>query len=105
METGLFPKSGKFNWKVKWEKNLFRFGVVVGTGLLSWGGADDLDKFVALIGSFACIPLVYVYPPLLYMRAYPEQGRKRLGGLIVFGGVVMVYTTVLTVVKWRDPKS
>lgn len=105
METGLFPKSGKFNWRVKWSKNFFRFAVVMGTGLISWGGADDLDKFVALIGSFACIPLVYVYPPLLYMRAYPEKGKGVLQALIGFGAVVMVYTTVLTVSKWRDPKS
>ncbi|TGZ77921.1 hypothetical protein EX30DRAFT_310631 [Ascodesmis nigricans] len=102
METGIFPKSGKFNWKVKWEKNLFRFAVVISTALISWGGADDLDKFVALIGSFACIPLVYIYPPMLYMRAYPGKERGRLIALIVFGAVVMVYTTVLTVVKWGD---
>ena len=36
---------------------------------LAWVGANDLDKFVALVGSFACIPLVYIYPvslPLLH---------------------------------------
>jgi len=30
--------------------------------MVAWVGADDLDKFVALVGSFACIPLVYIYP-------------------------------------------
>lgn len=105
METGMFPKSGKFNWRVKWKKNLFRFVVVIATALISWGGADDLDKFVALIGSFACIPLVYIYPPMLYMRAYPGKNRPALIALIVFGGIVMVYTTCLTVWKWKDPKN
>jgi len=62
MENGLFPHSGKHNPYVKWQKNVFRFVTVFGTAFLAWGGADDLDKFVALIGSFACIPLVYMYP-------------------------------------------
>ena len=29
---------------------------------IAWAGADDLDKFVSLVGSFACVPLVYIYP-------------------------------------------
>ena len=44
METGLFPRSGKNNPSVKWQKNIFRFVTVFATALISWGGADDLDK-------------------------------------------------------------
>ena len=62
METELFTRSGKYNKWIKWEKNAFRFVLVIGCALLAWGGADDLDKFVALVGSFACVPLVYIYP-------------------------------------------
>jgi len=63
LETSIFGRrSGKENIKVKWEKNLFRFTLVAMCALIAWGGADDLDKFVALVGSFACIPLVYIYP-------------------------------------------
>jgi len=62
MENGLFTRSGKFSRSIKWKKNVFRFVLVVVCALIAWGGADDLDKFVALVGSFACIPLVYVYP-------------------------------------------
>lgn len=53
MENGIFTRSGKANPLVKWQKNIFRCFVVLATALISWGGADDLDKFVALIGSFA----------------------------------------------------
>lgn len=53
MENGLFSKSGKADFKVKWEKNIFRFTVVLVCTGISWLGARDLDKFVALIGSFA----------------------------------------------------
>lgn len=62
MENELFTRSGKYNPWIKWQKNVFRFFLTFGCALLAWGGAGDLDKFVALVGSFACIPLVYVYP-------------------------------------------
>ena len=62
MENELFTRSGKYNPYIKWKKNLFRFCLVMLCAAIAWGGAGDLDKFVALVGSFACVPLVYVYP-------------------------------------------
>ena len=62
MESALFSRSGKHNRYTKWKKNVFRFFLVVCCALIAWGGAGDLDKFVSLVGSFACVPLVYVYP-------------------------------------------
>lgn len=61
-ENALFTRSGKYNPYIKWQKNIFRFFVVALCALIAWGGADNLDKFVALVGNFACIPLVYIYP-------------------------------------------
>lgn len=71
MENGLFTRSGKFNRYIKWKKNGFRFVLVVICALIAWGGAEDLDKFVALVGSFACVPLVYVYPVSCQLFASP----------------------------------
>ena len=65
-ENALFTKSGKYNPYIKWQKNVYRFFLVALCALVAWGGADNLDKFVALVGNFACIPLVYIYP----VRAY-----------------------------------
>ena len=62
METGLFTRSGKNNPYIKWKKNIFRFFLVLVCGVIAYAGANDLDKFVALVGSFACVPLVYIYP-------------------------------------------
>jgi proton-coupled amino acid transporter len=62
MENELFTRSGKYNPGIKWKKNFFRFMLVMFCAFIAWGGAEDLDKFVSLIGSFACVPLVYVYP-------------------------------------------
>ena len=62
MENELFTRSGKYHPGIKWKKNFFRFVLVMFCAFLAWGGADDLDKFVSLVGSFACVPLIYVYP-------------------------------------------
>ena len=62
LETEFFTRSGKFNPYIKWKKNCFRFIFVVLCALIAWGGAGDLDKFVSLVGSFACVPLVYIFP-------------------------------------------
>lgn len=61
-ENELFTRSGKYNPGIKWKKNFFRFMLVMVCAFVAWGGAGDLDKFVSLVGSFACVPLVYVYP-------------------------------------------
>ena len=58
----LFSRTGKYNPWIKWKKNVFRFLMVLLCAAVAWAGADDLDKFVSLVGSFACIPLVYIYP-------------------------------------------
>jgi proton-coupled amino acid transporter len=61
-ENALFAKSGKYNPYIKWQKNVYRFFFTAVCAAIAWGGADNLDKFVALVGNFACIPLVYIYP-------------------------------------------
>ncbi|ODN95920.1 solute carrier family 36 (proton-coupled amino acid transporter) [Cryptococcus wingfieldii CBS 7118] len=98
MENGLFSKSGKHNPSVKWQKNVFRACTVVFCSLLSWAGSSELDKFVSLIGSFACIPLCFIYPPMLHLRACADTRRARIldWTLIVFGVVVGAFTTVQT---------
>jgi proton-coupled amino acid transporter len=61
-ENELFTRSGKYNPYIKWQKNVFRFFVVMLCAGIAWFGANDLDKFVSIVGSFACVPLVYIYP-------------------------------------------
>ncbi|KIX00139.1 uncharacterized protein Z518_10276 [Rhinocladiella mackenziei CBS 650.93] len=107
MENELFSRSGKYNPYIKWQKNVFRFFLVVLCALIAWGGAGDLDKFVSLVGSFACVPLVYVYPPMLHLKAVAtgpwERGVDY--AVCVLGCVGCVYTTVLTVQQWAGDNS
>ncbi|KFY34443.1 hypothetical protein V494_06778 [Pseudogymnoascus sp. VKM F-4513 (FW-928)] len=101
-ETELFTRSGKYNPWIKWQKNAFRFFVVMLCAAIAWGGAADLDKFVAIVGSFACVPLVYIYPPMLHYRAVAKSRFRKFSDifLCVCGAIVMIYTTSMTVINW-----
>ncbi|KAJ5207021.1 Amino acid transporter transmembrane [Penicillium cf. griseofulvum] len=106
MENELFTRSGKYNPYIKWKKNGFRFFLVMVCALIAWCGANDLDKFVSLVGSFACVPLIYVYPPLLHLRACARSKRQAIADvtLAVFGAICCVYTTYLTLMSWMGPE-
>lgn len=108
VELKLFSKTGKNSPLVKWLKNLFRFGFVLVTSVIALYGGHNLDKFISLIGCFACIPLVYMYPPILHLKsccvlsddltALEYRKRWLLGNLnyclVLIGGCAMVYTTL-----------
>ncbi|PHH63420.1 hypothetical protein CDD81_6021 [Ophiocordyceps australis] len=104
IETELFTRSGKYNPYIKWQKNVFRFFMVMTCAAIAWGGADNLDKFVALVGNFACIPLVYIYPPLMHYKAVARSRARKISDVIlcIFGIVVMVYATSLTIMSWAN---
>lgn len=105
MENELFSRSGKYNPYIKWQKNIFRFLLVLLCAFVAWGGANDLDKFVSLVGSFACVPLVYIYPPLLHLKVVAKTRWERVVDYTIctLGVVGCVYTTVLTIQQWAAP--
>ncbi|KAF9526351.1 transmembrane amino acid transporter protein-domain-containing protein [Crepidotus variabilis] len=105
LENGLFTRSGKGDVRVKWTKNLFRWVMVLFTTVLSTWGAGDLDKFVALIGCFACVPLCYVYPAMLHYRACSRTKKDKAKdiALIIFGLLAAGYTTVQTMKLMIEP--
>ncbi|KAK6197565.1 vacuolar amino acid transporter 4 [Scheffersomyces amazonensis] len=102
-----FRKTGKNSLQVKWLKNLFRFLFVLFVAYIAIIGGQNLDKFVSFVGCFACIPLVYMYPPMLHLKScctihdglsdWERNKRYLLGGLdyvlVLIGAVAMSYTT------------
>lgn len=70
IEQGLYGKHGLFGYhsgrlslKWKWIKNFTRSMVAVVCAVVSFGvGPAGLDKFVALVGSVACMPLCFIFP-------------------------------------------
>jgi proton-coupled amino acid transporter len=94
-------RSGKRDAMTKWKKNAFRTAVVLLCGGIAIVGSNNLDRFVSLIGSFACVPLVYIYPPLLHYMGVAQSRWVKIGdvALIVLGVVGMIYTTVITLIN------
>jgi proton-coupled amino acid transporter len=94
-------RSGKRDAMTKWKKNAFRTAVVLVCGGISIVGSSNLDRFVSLIGSFACVPLVYIYPPLLHYMGVAQTRWEKIGDvtLMVLGIVGMIYTTAITLIN------
>ncbi|KAI1098342.1 transmembrane amino acid transporter protein-domain-containing protein [Jackrogersella minutella] len=93
--------SGKKSTRTKWIKNAFRALVVVLCSGISIVGASNLDRFVALIGSVACVPLVYIYPAFLHYKGIANSWQAQVGDIVfmVIGTIAMVYTTAVTIVN------
>jgi len=105
IEGKLFGRlSGKRDPSIKWKKNVFRSGAVAACCAVAVAGAGDLDKFVALIGSFACVPLVYIYPAYLHYKGVAESRLVKAGdgAMMVVGLCCMVYTSVVTIKIWAE---
>ncbi|KAL1924767.1 uncharacterized protein VTP21DRAFT_4421 [Calcarisporiella thermophila] len=104
LETGLIVGSGKYNPWIKWRKNMFRFTTVVLCALIAWGGASDLDKFVSLVGSAACLPLCFIYPPLFHYKAVARSTLAKTGDILLlcFGILATTYTTMMTIRDWAS---
>ncbi|KZN86257.1 Vacuolar amino acid transporter [Penicillium chrysogenum] len=100
MERKLFGrKSGQRDLLIKWKKNTFRTGIVVLCALVAALGARDLDKFVALVGSISCVPLIFVYPAYLHWKGIATTWWEKGGDMLIItvGVACMVYTTMVTV--------
>lgn len=112
-------KSGKRDPMVKFWKNVVRVSVVILTVTISVVGSNDLDKFVSLIGSFTCIPLIYIFPPLLHLRMLAIKsitiGEYQISlnslnqkpwlvyvdyGVLILGVIMMLYTSSMTLYEW-----
>ncbi|KAJ3345652.1 neutral amino acid transporter [Entophlyctis luteolus] len=66
-ESALFGLAdGKSSLMVKWQKNLMRACFVSFLAFVAWTGSSNLDKFVSLVGCFACIPLSFIYPAIFH---------------------------------------
>ncbi|KAJ4295352.1 hypothetical protein N0V90_007364 [Kalmusia sp. IMI 367209] len=105
LETKVFGhRSGKQNALTKWKKNGFRTCIVLLAGVIAVIGASNLDKFVALIGSVACVPLVYIYPAYLHLNGVAESNLAKAGDVLmmVIGVVAMVYTASITIARWSE---
>ncbi|KAF9582264.1 neutral amino acid transporter [Lunasporangiospora selenospora] len=94
------PASWKFN-RAQWMKeNVVRVIVDFAVAAVAYAGYTKLDIFISFVGSFACAPLLFIFPPLFHLKAFPgnPMWRKLCDiALILFGLLVFCYTLVVTI--------
>lgn len=95
-EGKLYYNSGKYQPHIKWMKNVFRTTAVFLIAGLAYVNANNIDRFVSLNGCFACIPLVYIYPPMIHLKLEKNSLRvmKTFDAVLILVGIVaVIYTT------------
>ncbi|KAJ3218104.1 neutral amino acid transporter [Dinochytrium kinnereticum] len=102
IEAGLFGvRDGKLSSVVKWQKNSFRAFFVGFLAVVAWAGSNNLDKFVSLVGCFACVPLSFIYPALFhYHIAKSTWVKVKDIAIVIFGIIALFYTTYVTIQQW-----
>ncbi|KAG0236735.1 neutral amino acid transporter [Mortierella sp. GBA43] len=87
--------------RIQWMKeNVVRLLVDFAVAAVAYAGYTKLDIFISFVGSFACAPLLFIFPPLFHLKAFPEQPLWRKVtdvALILFGFLVFFYTLVVTI--------
>ena len=104
IEAPLFPdpQLGKKTTKTtELQRSLFRAALVVLVCLVAYMFSSILDLFVSLVGVFVCIPISFIYPPMLYLKACASNKKQKWSSifLIAFAIGSMAICTVLTIQK------
>ncbi|KAL0141711.1 transmembrane amino acid transporter protein-domain-containing protein [Mucor lusitanicus] len=109
IENGLFRKfrSGKDSFRVKWSKNVYRTALCVLCAAIAFGiGGDNLDKFVSLVGSVACVPLCFIFPGMFHWKVCKKNIDKLWNALLmIFGLGIMIYTLYVSIDSWIHPTA
>ncbi|KAI8141469.1 transmembrane amino acid transporter protein-domain-containing protein [Fennellomyces sp. T-0311] len=107
IERGIFgtKRSGRIALKWKLGKNFVRSLVPIVCAAVSFGvGADNLDKFVSLVGIIACMPLCFIFPGLFHFKMCKNIYMRILNTLLMAWGLgIMVYTLYVNISSWIDP--
>ncbi|KAG7664176.1 uncharacterized protein J8A68_002314 [[Candida] subhashii] len=94
----LYHQSGKYNPLVKWLKNLFRAIAVIVISTVAYLNANHIDKFVSFNGCFACIPLVYIYPPLIHLKTMRSDSKTTKEKIFTIFDYLLITVGILTVI-------
>ncbi|KAG0266856.1 neutral amino acid transporter [Mortierella polycephala] len=87
------------------KENIVRVLVDFCVAIVAYAGYSKLDIFIAFVGSFACAPLLFIFPPLFHLRAFPGQPLWRKISdivLVLFGFLVFFYTLVITIQSFSN---
>ncbi|KAI9254076.1 transmembrane amino acid transporter protein-domain-containing protein [Sporodiniella umbellata] len=108
IENGIFRKrSGRDSFFIKMSKNVYRILISAVCAVIAFGvGAENLDKFVSLVGSLACVPLCFIFPGMFHLKISKKWSDRLMDVfLILFGLGIMIYTLYVTISSFIHPKA
>ncbi|KAG0253049.1 neutral amino acid transporter [Mortierella polycephala] len=86
------------------KENAVRILIDLAIAVVAYAGYNKLDIFIAFVGSFACAPLLFIFPPMFHLRAFPNQALWHKVAdilLILFGFIVFFFTLVMTILNFQ----
>ncbi|KAI1320302.1 hypothetical protein EDD11_001517 [Mortierella claussenii] len=87
------------------KENIVRVVIDLAVAAVAYAGYSKLDIFISFVGSFACAPLLFIFPPLFHLKAFPGQPVWRKisdAVLILFGFAVFFYTLYITIKSFSN---
>ena len=101
LEAYLLPSSSLVDPHMKWRKNSFRMFMVLLTAGVAYSMGRALDNFVALVGGFCSVPLMFIYPPLL--RCSLVGGSDAFDyAFALMGTGAMCFCTYSAIASWSN---
>ncbi|KAJ2365991.1 hypothetical protein IW150_006064, partial [Coemansia sp. RSA 2607] len=88
--------SGKQFLRVKAGKSAFCLVMLAAVLFVAHVGAERLDRLVAIIGGAACVPLAFVYPPLIHMRLGASASQRIALSMYVTAGAIKRWGAIET---------
>ncbi len=85
-------------------KNVNRTVMVIFTVILAILMADQLDKFLAILGALGCTPVAFTLPVLFHYHICAETKREKVLDIvvIVLSLVILVFCTGFGVYSWIE---
>ena len=85
-----------------WKINALRATLICGCAIISLIGKDSIDAFIALIGSFCCVPLAFIFPVLCHLRLCQPRGMNLLlnVAVLLLGMALFVYTSLSALMQF-----
>lgn len=108
IEKSIFGRrSGRTSTRIKWLKNLSRSIIPLVCAAISFGvGSENLDKFVSLVGSIACMPLCFIFPGMFHYKVTTRKWAKICDIILaIFGLGITVYTLFVNINSWAHPSA
>jgi len=78
--------------------------IVTSTVLVSIGCGDNLDKFLSMLGAFACTPIAFTLPAWFHYRVCATTSWEKAVDLtiIIVSIFLMLFCTGFTAIHWND---